>query len=265
MNIQVTKINPVSAQDILDMNTANRKLNQNRISFLANQMEKGKWDSNGDSIRISKNNVLMDGQHRLHAIIKSGVEIETLLITGLEFDVFKTIDTGKSRSGGDVLSVIGQKNTRNLAAALLVVEDLMTGNTGFSRKIKVSNEDVLEMFEKYRGIEVFISNKQKVKFMIPSVANALHYIFYKINPEKCTMFFDHLETGAGLEAFSPIRLLRERLIDNTISKGKMTKKYMIALSIKAWNAFVDGRALKSLRFRDSGDNPESFPAIKGLR
>jgi hypothetical protein len=70
-----------------------------------------------------------------------------------------------------------------------------------------------------------------------------------------------LSTGAGLEEGNPVLLLRQRLFDNQLAKGKLTKRYIAALFIKAWKEYMAGKRIKFLRFREEGDRPEMFPSL----
>ena len=74
----------------------NRKVDDNLVDRYAHQMKKGLWDVNGEGIIIAESGRLLNGQHRLHAVIKSGKTIQSVVIYGVEEEAFKTIDTGKT-------------------------------------------------------------------------------------------------------------------------------------------------------------------------
>jgi hypothetical protein len=65
-----------------------------------------------------------------------------------------------------------------------------------------------------------------------------------------------------LEEESPWYILRERLVANSLSKAKLTKPYMMALCIKAWNIARRGGKAKLVRWREKGDSAEPFPVIQ---
>jgi hypothetical protein len=263
MKVAQVMITPDMAQDMLESNTSNRPIKRNHLSFLVREIEAGRWKKNGDPIRIGNDGSLVDGQHRLLAVVQSGIPIATLLITDLDPDVFDTIDSGACRSHGDTLSVAGEKNGRNLAAALIVADELLAGKTEFTRTKKTSNAEILGMMDKHSEIKQSMYwGKPIGKYAPFSISVALHYLFHKANPAKADAFFEAIHTGLGLEFDSPVYLLRQRLIDNATAKGKMTRRYMVALFIKAWNAYSCSRKLKNLRFRETGDAPESFPCLQ---
>lgn len=94
--MDVERIDPDKAAKYLAENTRNRKIKVKHITNLAKAMTQGEWQVNGDAIRFDSNGKVVDGQHRLHAIIQSGVAITTVVIRNLDPDTFHTIDTNKS-------------------------------------------------------------------------------------------------------------------------------------------------------------------------
>ena len=100
---KIVSISPEYASQLLECNTHNRPLNINRAKKIADAILRGEWQLNGDAIRLSKSGVLLDGQHRLKAIDISGVQVQSILITGLDDDVFNTIDTNaNTRTSSDI-------------------------------------------------------------------------------------------------------------------------------------------------------------------
>ena len=263
MEAKAVTITPEIASAILENNPRNRPMKRLHVAFLCDEMRHGRWKFNGDTIRIGTDGSLIDGQHRLEAVRQTGVAIKALLVNGLDPAVFDTIDGGAKRSAGDTLSVAGEKNGRNLAAALVVADDLMTGKTDFFRLIKVSNAEILNMLDRHPDIRKSVKWGKSLCRLAPfSVSVALHYIFSRSAPEKADEFFHAVATGESLEIHNPAYLLRQRLIDNATAKGKITRRYTAALFVKAWNSWRAGGKLKYLRFREVGEAAEPFPAVK---
>lgn len=263
MHATTVTITPEMAEEFLGSNPRNRPMKRQHLAFLCEEMRSGRWKTNGDTIRIGVDGTLIDGQHRLEAVRQTGTPITTLLVTGLELDAFDTIDSGAKRSAGDTLAVAGEKNGRNLAAALVVADDLLAGRTDFVRSMKTSNAEVLNMLDRHPEIRDSLSwGKALVRLAPASISVAMHYIFRRRNKEKADAFFNAVATGVGLEFDSPAYLLRQRLIDNATAKGKLTRRYTAALFIKAWNSFNTGQRLKYLRFREVGDAAEPFPTVR---
>jgi hypothetical protein len=263
MNVRLVTITPDMAMEMLKNNPRNRTVHRMHLESMCNELRAGRWKFNGDTIRVGIDGTLIDGQHRLLAVIATGIAITTLLVTELDPDVFDTIDSGARRSGADTLCVAGEKNGRNLAAALVVADNLLTGKLDFSRVIKVSNAEILDMLARHPEIRNSVHwGNAFARLAPPSIVIALHYIVSIRAKDKADEFFTCVAKGENLGFSNPAYLLRQRLIDNATAKGKLTRRYMAALFIKAWNSWRTGGQIKFLRFRESGDSPETFPEIK---
>lgn len=262
MEIQVVVITPEWAAELLKKNTKNRGLKQRNIDFFIRQLACGKWKLNGETIKIGADGVLLDGQNRLHAVVKSGIPMKTFMATNVDPGVFDTIDTGAPRSTADTLTVYGEKNGRNLASALVTADNLLKGDSSFSTRNKVSNAEILDMMQRHPAIRSSLRFSNTLHSMAPaSLVCALHYIFSMVNENAAGVFFDKLIHGEGLDKRDPVLLLRNRLISNAISKSKLSKRYIAALFVKAWSAHIKGEKITILRFREEGHSPEAFPSI----
>ena len=92
------------AQEWLNnFNTNNRKAKRHIVDKYADQMSRGQWVVNGDTICFDITGTLIDGQHRLLAVIKSEVPLRTTVVRNLPLDAFATLDDGSLRSAGDVI------------------------------------------------------------------------------------------------------------------------------------------------------------------
>src|SRR5215471_7565954 len=86
-------LSPERAAELLEHNSYNRPLSQPHVERIARQIRDGKWKFNGDTIKISTNGDVLDGQHRLWAVLEAKKAIETVIVYGIERDAFATIDT----------------------------------------------------------------------------------------------------------------------------------------------------------------------------
>jgi hypothetical protein len=254
-------ITPEKAALMLQDNDSNRPVNMKHVNDISQAIKRGDWKLNGDTIRLNGSK-LIDGQHRLLAIVKAGVPVPSLVVRGLPEDVFDTIDIGKRRNGGDCLSIRGAVNVRALSAALMWVHRYMTG-TVLSSRTGVPNTLILKLYEEHPGLADCISDRSnKCKLAPPSLVAACTYLFRKSHQEKADQFFDSLYSGANLQEASSVFRLREYLLKNSLSRSKMPPTILFALFIKAWNSFKKNREMKQLMFRTGADNPEAFPIIE---
>lgn len=121
MKLEIKTINKQIAEVLLENNINNRKANKDHINALATHMSSSNWKSSGDPIRISKTGRLLDGQHRLMAIVMSDTSQEFVVISELEDEVFDVIDTGKNRNAADVMSISGVNQGAAVSSVIKMV------------------------------------------------------------------------------------------------------------------------------------------------
>lgn len=130
ISAEVRNITPEMAFELLTKNTKNyRRIHVPTVKYYAKEMQEGRWEMNGEPIQFAEDGTLLNGQHRLTAIVESGVTVPLLVVTGVKKDV-AIYDDGKTRSPMDVASNLGiQANSRILAVAnLMIAADMNPGS-----------------------------------------------------------------------------------------------------------------------------------------
>lgn len=259
MEVTIKQITPALAKSMLERNTGNRTVNQDHVLMLAREMSLGRWKLNGDTICMNGERMI-DGQHRLLAVVKSGVTIETLVVEGLPSDVFNTKDIGKKRTAADTLSVLGENQCKSLAAALVVVDRYMTGRVG--KQVRYTNTEIEDLLAKYPEVRRSVRVSWETKKLVArSVLTGCHYLFAKKDESAADQFVQQLISGSGIIEGDPVYVLRERILQNSLAKAKLSCDYLMAIIIKAWNHKRAGNNIRSLRYREEGENPEAFPVV----
>ncbi len=263
MKIKQQLITPELAREMLAKNTRNRTMNMVYVKKLASEIKAGRWKMNGDTIRFN-GNILIDGQHRLEAISMADQSVETLVIDGLESDVFDTIDIGRRRSAGDTLSVGGEINCGRLAATLICIEKYLTKKAHLGSHGHFSNTEVEEILKRHPGARhsVRICDKCMIGMISPSILSACHYLFSLKNSTLADNVVDQLRTGDGLSLGNPIHALRELLIRS--ARGRLRARnpdpYAFALLIRAWNHIRKGTSATHFKLPPEL-TAENFPII----
>lgn len=252
----IETITPDIARMYLAKNTRNRPLNMRAVKKYADAIKRGEWKLNGETIKMN-DDVLIDGQTRLHAIITAGLPIQTYVIKGLTSDVFDSIDIGNIRTTPDIFSLMGESYCAKMSSALIMVDKYLTGRVSTSNSYTV--QQMKKLLEDHPNIRFSCRDVKDTKRIIsPSLLTACHYLFSKMDEELANNFVNKLITGAGLVEGDPIYVLRERLINNNLSKAKLKRDYLMAIVIKSWNALRTNTELKTLRYMEN----ESFPLIR---
>lgn len=263
-HMETMTITPEMALQWLDANTKNRPVRDSRVKVYAREMKEGRWKLNGEAIKWSSSGRLLDGQHRLYACIEAGVSFQTAVVFGLDEDVFATLDRAGKRTAADNLALLGEAEATILAAAVKKLVQMKRGVL-FMRgpDAQVGPEEVIETLSQHSDIRRSIPFARKVgKLAPPSLVVFLHFLFAQSDRALASWFMGALGSGLGLEATHGVYHLRQRLERNLLTKEKLPEREVAALMIKAWNAHVKGRKVKTLRWRSAGKHPEPFPAIK---
>ena len=101
----VELITPAQAAEFLKLNRTNRPLRQSWIRALADIIARGEWRVTHQGVAITKENELLDGQHRLNAIVLCGVSVEMNVSYDCDPATFQVIDSGIKRTSADHLRV----------------------------------------------------------------------------------------------------------------------------------------------------------------
>lgn len=254
---------PDKARRQLEMNPNNRPKSDATILEYAQLMESGEWELNGETIKIDTNGHIVDGQHRLEAVVLSNITIESLTVRGLRPKHFNSVDRGRKRTIGHQLFVHGEKNTNALAAAINWVWKYRAGmmrKTGPGSRPRP--EQCIQLIGDNPGLSESVGAMSTQNTIISrSTAGAFHYLFSTVNAEKAEAFFNALLSGEGLKKSTGVYTLRDKLIDNKGSKLKMRPLDICAILVKAWNADYNGTPCRVLRY----GSDEEFPKIAGLK
>lgn len=260
VRVSVQLMTPELARELLDRNDRNRSLSKPNLLKLKREVAAGRWKFNGDPIRISKTGQVIDGQHRLQLCAQTGQSFPVVMVEGLDDDVFDTIDTGKSRTASDVLSVMGSVNCHRLSAALGVVDRYFSGSLGNQHGGGLQPSEVAGVLARYPEATASVQYVGSGESIIGAgLLGGLHCLFKYVDEPEANRFVDDLKTGVGLTSDDPVYLLRERLVKDRASKSRLPRHEIAALAIKAWNARRSKGAVRLLRWR----NDEVFPVISG--
>jgi hypothetical protein len=264
---KIEVITPEVASELLHKNTANRPINAAIVIKFSVSMSRGFWALNGEPIIISRNGDLLDGQHRLLAVVKSGCTITSFVVRGVDSEVFSTIDSGRSRNAGDVLAINGEKNVNKLGALLRCIIRWERGELDYheSRHTPILIEDICAALARHPLARESVSYCTQEPHLQSAGVAFIHYVATKARPEISRAFFDMLKDGLNAYAGAPAHTLRERL-RTTLGSGTTTSRCeTIALCIKAWNFYAQGKRVTCLRVavsksRDGSLTKEPFPS-----
>lgn len=267
----VETVTPEIAEQWLGFMGKNRKLSGDVVDRLADMMKGGLWVFDGSPIRFNTHGELVDGQHRLWAIIEAGHTAEFLVLRGVDPEAMAIMDTGRRRSFSDILVLDdpGLTQHTSLAATIQIIirwEQGLRGNGLLSGRagVVIPNQRLLDFFHSHKERLVDVTRRARVIAArmpgVPaSVTALLLWVFEDLSVEDAEDFFSKVQDGVGLEPGSPILTLRNWIVRNGMSRQKVATDTIIAIFFKAWNAYRSGDSASLLTYRRGGASPEVFP------
>lgn len=237
-----TVVTPAFAQELLSRNINNRRCQPSRVNQIANAMCLGLWQNNGESVIVASSGVLLDGQHRLAAVVMSGVSVPMTVVSGVHEDAFQTIDSGRTRMSSDVLGITGVKNPKTVGGAAALLWRMFHG---LYLPEPCTSNYVLRIVERYPEIEEFSANKTHSAILPPSVlAVALLYLNnIAKKPELAGAFWEGITKGANLSSTSPLLALRSRMINLRSSGNPLHTRSVWNATVRTVSALEAGERL----------------------
>jgi hypothetical protein len=244
---QIMHVTPEMASRWLEGNTHNRRINQTHVNRLAEEMKAGRWRLTHQGIAFSASGTLLDGQHRLWAIVLSGATVKVRVFFNEPAGNEGAIDGGLSRSDADRLTLTGKFEggvSRNHLAALRVMLRGLKEPTCIGIAVLEA-----EMVKHKGAIDFALGNlaSDHSRGVANSVTRGvLARAFYSTDRDKLTHFCDVLKTGLSGEADQPIILLRDYLGKCPRSRKANILAEQYAKTERALLAYLRGERLSKL-------------------
>lgn len=246
---------PAMAAEALTRTNIQRRLKRHVAAAYATDMREGRWGQDVNCIVFDVNGDLINGQHRLTAVIWSKCTIGFWVIRGLPVDDILRMDQGSPRTASDQLHILGATNTNCAAAAAGIVlryelvPDRVWANSScidvtkslIVDEVATSTEDYELAYSASRGME----NAGVVR----SVAMALHVLVNRRSPnaELWQPFAQGIGRGANLGPQDPRLAVRNYWVRRDRTRAWGGQQSNLLAMLQAWNKFVAGQPLKMLK------------------
>lgn len=259
----------------------NRGVSDGNVALFAESMVRGAWEITHQGIALYKVGdkwVVLDGQHRLWAVVKSQVPV-MMMVSRFEggkiadaIEMMKAFDRGQKRNLGQVLKISKgiERGSARAAACRYLLAFLRGGGSGDSRHTRIIDSDILDAVERYAtDLDWFVTLRRGAGnvFLSAPVAACLVYAHsvdqYRDGVEK---FGRQLSGGEGIFAGDPALMFREWVLnrgsDNLLRRpeGRM---HLMRICFRAIQAAVQSK--KITRFNDTMEGFEFFRSAKEPR
>lgn len=239
VHAEIIEVTPAQADEWLKRNTSNRRLREVTVKLYMQDMQSGAWKLNGEAIKVADDGTLLDGQHRLEAVRRSGKTVPMMVITGLPRDTQETMDIGRKRNAQDAFTLRGEVNATALSAITRRVVLWDRGDRSF-REV-VSFAEMSAKLEEYpslrRSAEIAVRTNQSFRFLPISAVGTAHHLTSRVAPDEVPWFFASLASGADLETGDPVLVLRTRAMTDRASGTKVSDVRALAYIVRAWNVY----------------------------
>jgi hypothetical protein len=261
----ITSIGPDDAAELLATNAGNRRLNPRSVQRYASDMAAGRWRETGEAIKVGTDGRLLDGQHRLAAIIHSGVTVSMLVICDVDPTAAVSMDQGVSRTMADQLTILGEKNARGKAAVGRLLYSWDQGRAlGSPPARKPSFDEIHDALENWPEHEQAVTMGMTAAAAFPCrITAAMLGLFgtlaMRADEERARAFLRLYRTGAGMDTGHPILHLRNHLTGEMARGTRENNTVYAGWLVQAWVAFTEDRTRK----RYTRDVPlvKAFPGL----
>jgi hypothetical protein len=252
---EVIELTPELATLLLEKNPDNRRLKEEEIRKMVDDIRAGMFALNGEPIIVSSCGLLNDGQNRCTAVVRAGRSIKTLMVFGVARESRTTVDQGAIRTPGDFLHMKGIPDGNNVAAVASLLWQFETRKT-VSRQTayRPTAAELQEFVDKHPDIidtVRSVASKNTTIFGGRSILGFCHYLIAKKSGAAAAdAFIKSLLNGENLTTGDPVFVARERFVR---TRG-MPLSEKAEVIFRAWNHQRTGRRVSKIQ--TSGQLPE---------
>jgi hypothetical protein len=248
LSYDLVDVSPAVAEKWLGQNHGNRNLRPRKVESYARDMRNGNWMTSGDSIKFDWNGRLIDGQHRLEAVIDSGATIRVLVVKGLEPRVQDVLDVNAKRSASDALRFNGvEHNVSEIASMARIATARETGMMRDATSVRLpemTNAEVLEWWDQHPEAAHAAALGRRLCKQIGCTPSALGYAIMRLEQidamaafEFFTSMSEMRTSGQGDPRLALLRAFNRMRENGTRVTAAIQLRYIFA----AWNAWRAGK------------------------
>lgn len=206
-------VTPAAAASYLDtLHEHQRRRMEAPTARMVRDMAEGRWVTTHEGIAFDTRGRLIDGQHRLAAIVASGVSLFLWVFRDLPDDAIQVINRGKARTMAHRLQCLGFAASDNDTVA--VARAMMTGVKMDWREL-VTESDLVDFIAAHEEAIVWAKKLapkgQASAVMRAAVARAYYHVGHPTLERFCLAATDHLEAGDLTETDQSVRRFAEAM------------------------------------------------------
>jgi hypothetical protein len=234
-------IGPETAMRYLERNINNRKIRQRVVDRIARDIKHGNWRVTHQGIAFNIDGDLIDGQHRLWAIVESGCTVRVMVTRGLARNANEAIDQTLNRQVTDILHYQGVSATMSELAVAKII--MSPKHVGWSRA------ETIDAYLKHQTaisavFRMFPHHKKRIT--LACVLGGMCRAWYSQDRARLARFAEVLYDGVASEEEKVIMILRDFLQTLKSTSGMSLNAEIYGKTERALMAYLTGDRISKL-------------------
>lgn len=252
MQTKIILVTPNLAAQWLETNSNNRPLSKPYVEELARYLLNRTFQTTHQGIAFDNQDRLRDGQHRLTAIVQTGIAVRLLVATGLTEEELQAIDDGRRRTTQQVLSMLGEASVSYSATA--IAREMLVGGhhlRGNPPRLKPGRQDLVDFYRRHQAAVQYADQH----FRNPQSGVALGYVgaviaraFYTADRARLDHFAHVLASGYTKDGDESIIRLRNYILHarREQKRGFKLRDDIYAKTARTLTDWLEGTPAKNL-------------------
>ena len=244
MKIKLETVTPEMARNYLKKNDHNRRVRERHVDFLASEISNGRWVVTSETIALSPEGMIVDGQHRLLAIAQAGIPVQCWIASDVPMDVQDKIDFCSPRNVADQLGLgDGVANATLTAGACRVITSICC----YYQMPKSSVDFARLVHSEFRNELEFCI--EKIRPFRPGYrAWVIGALAFAMSADKgVSPFIEAFGSGENLVRGNPAKAARDWILNGSINIDKSYKRGAIEGLLNAAYNGVNGGSISSVK------------------
>lgn len=261
----VELITPEIAKVYLSSQRNNRTPTPSRIADYADRMQRGEWRIS-QPLQFSSEGDLFDGQHRLMAVIASGIACEFLVIRGLPPETRLFVDIGQTRRTAQIAEMM-EMGVTSLNSKLATCKAMFIGKSLKPKNQKAQSEaqkirasmswsfsphELINLYQKYSdGIDFADQLKTPATAAVRAVVARA---WYHENHARLQQFINVFNTGYAITQWDESAIaLRNNLIVEKSGKhygGSVARLITYKRTMSGLSNFLSNKNIRFVREKE---------------
>lgn len=285
LRTEIRAIDPAQAAELIRHRGHQRPTSLRTVTRYARDMAEGRWHLSGASISLWLDSqgewgepgitYVLNGRHRLLALIEAEITIEFLVVHEQDPGVFQSFDSNLVRTPGTLIALLAQeqghepKNGHAIGAIAGHVLRYQLDRHAMWTQDQLSKGEILEWVanQDWSSLTQAAHDYSTLRRQSKLLGFWYGALSYMVNTESQYQdmwipFHEALVHGNELKGDDARLVLRNYLVRNQPKKGDYWQRQThLAIGIKTWNGYVTGTSKKLLIFQESELTRSGMPVI----